>query len=163
MGETGPVGVGRFCIRAGDEELEVKAGGQGGGFLSGVEERGVGHEGGGGGVVEDVGCFVALVGGVDGDGDGADEGESEPAEQELGAVGEEEADAVAVADASGLEHAGGALDGGVEIAVGDVLAGDFEEGLVGVALDDLGEEVAEGLLPREVGGGGHGCQASTGG
>ena len=55
-------------------------------------------------------------------------------------------------DAGGLEHAGGALDGVVEVAVGDLLAGDFEEGLAGVALDDFGEEVAEGLLPGEVGG-----------
>ena len=160
MGEVGPVGVGCLLVGGADEELEVEAGGEGGGFLGGVEEGDVGDEGRGGSVVEDVGCFVALVGGVDGDGDGADEGEAEPAEHELGAVGEEEADAVAVGDAGGLEHAGGALDGVVEVAVGDLLAGDFEEGLGGVALDDFGEEVAEGLLPGEVGGGGHGCLRS---
>ena len=140
----------------------MEAGGEGGGFLGGVEEGGVGDEGGSGGVVEDVGGFVALVGGVDGDGDGSYEGEAEPAEHELGAVREEEADAVAVADASGLEHASGTLDGVVEIAVGEFLAGELEEGLGGVPLDDFGEEVAEGLLPGEGGGGGHGCQASTG-
>ena len=147
-----------------DEELVAEIGGESGGLLGGVDEGGVGDEGGCGSVVEDVGGFVTLVGGVDGDGDGSNQGEAEPAEHELGAVWEEEADAVAVADAGGLEHASGALDGVVEIAVGEFAVGELEEGLVGVALDYFGEEVAEGLFPGERGGvgGGHGCQASTG-
>ena len=150
--KSGQLGSEASASGALTRSLRRRSGSEGGGFLGSVEEGGVGDDCGGGGVVEDEGCFVALVGGVDGDGDGADEGEAEPAEHELGAVGEEEADAVAVVDAGGLEHAGGALDGVVEVAVGDFLAGDFEEGLAGVALDDFGEEVAEGLLPGEIGG-----------
>ena len=120
----------------------------------------MGNDGRGAGVVQDVGCFVALVGGVDGHADGADERQPEPAIHELSAVGQEEADAVAVADARGLKHASGALDGVVEVAVGQLLAGNIEEDLIRVALHDLGKECAEGLLPREAGGGvGHirGC------
>ena len=45
LGEAGPVGVGGLLTGGADEELEAEAGSEGGGFLGGVEERGVGDEG----------------------------------------------------------------------------------------------------------------------
>ena len=107
----------------------------------------MGHQRRGASVVQDIRRLIPLVGRVNGHADGTDERQPEPAVHELSAVGEEEADAVTVADAGGLEHASGALDGVIELAVGQLLAGNLEEDFVGVALDDFGEELAEGLLP----------------
>ena len=45
VGEVGPVGVGGLLTGGADEELVVEVGGEGGGFLGGVEEGGVGDEG----------------------------------------------------------------------------------------------------------------------
>ena len=97
-------------------------GGEFGGFAGYIQQGRVGHQGCGTGVVQDVRRLIPLVGRVNGHADGADERQPEPAIHELGAVGEEEADAVTVADAGGLEHASGALDGVVELAVGQLLA-----------------------------------------
>ena len=150
LGEGVPSGrAGGIHVRrgVGHEEPGPDAGGELGGFFGHVDERGVGDEPGGFGVVEDVGRFVALVGGVDGDGDGADGGQSEPAVEELGAVGQEEADPVAGVDAQTTEHSGGAEGPFLELAVGDAVSGDFDEGLVGLAPDGQLHEFAQGPLP----------------
>ena len=77
----------------------LHTGGDVGGLGGDVGQAVVGDQGGGLGVVEDVGHFVAAVGGVDGHGDAADEGQAEPGVENFGHVGQEQADAVAVADA----------------------------------------------------------------
>ena len=82
--------------------MERSSGARSAASLSYVEEGGVGHQGCGTSVVQDVRRLISLVGGVDGHADGSDERQPEPAIHELGAVGEEQADAVAVADAQRL-------------------------------------------------------------
>ena len=144
---------GQPCVGLAHQKFVAYFRGKLGGLLGHFQQGGVGHQGRRPSVVQDVGRLVPLVGGVDGHADGTDEGQAEPAVHELSAVGQEQADAVAMADAGGAEHAGSALDGVVEVSVGDLLAGDLEEDLVWVALNHFGEELAEGLLPREMSGG----------
>ena len=114
----------------------------------------MGDEEGDFGVVEDVGGLVAFVARVNGNGDGADGGEAEPGIKEFGAVGKEDADAVAGVYAQGLEHAGGVGNLVLETAIGEGVACYFDESFVGVVGDGQVEEVAQGAFPGQLGGGG---------
>ena len=95
---------------------------------------------------EKIGQFVGAVGGIDVDQDGADLGGGELGEHPLGVVGGPDADVLALCDADGHQAARDALDLGVELPVGEPVAGGgMDEGFaVGVAVGLLVEDVADG-------------------
>ena len=113
-----------------------------------VEQVHVGDESGGFRIVEDECHFVATVGRVDGDGDTADEREAKPRVQDLGNIGEEETDAVAVTDAQIAEHGGRRTAAAIEVRVGDPLPGDLHEDLVRIGTGHNLQKFAEGFFPR---------------
>ena len=80
-------------------------------------------------------------------GDAADEGQAKPGVEHLGDIGQEQGHAVAVVDAQAAEHCGGGAAAAVEVGVGDLLAGELHEHLVGAGGDDDGQEFAEGFFP----------------
>ena len=59
-----------------------------------------------GGVVEDVGSLLRRVGGLNGNGDGAEGKRREIGDRPLGAIFAEDGDAIAMADTPGFKRAG---------------------------------------------------------
>ena len=94
----------------------------------------MGHDGFGGGVLQDKGGFVPLVGGVDRNADRPQQGQAEPAVKKLRAIGQQEAYPVAAADAPFLKHPGGLPRPVVELPVSQRRAGDFDKGFIRIAL-----------------------------
>ena len=136
------------------------AGGKVGGLGGDIQQAVVGDQRRRFGVVEDECRFVPAVGGVDGNGDAAEQGQAEPGVEDFGDIGQEQGNAVAVPDAELAEHSGGGAAAAVEIGVGNLLAGDFHEHLVGVGGDDGFQELAQGFLPGLAAG--DGVQAKDG-
>ena len=108
-------------------QLVLKFGGQGGGFLGHRQQRLVGHQGYCPRVVQNIGALVPLVGRIDGDADGAQQGQAEPAVQVLHAVGHEQTDPVTLMYSHGLEHSGGTQNIVLELAVGELPSGHLQE------------------------------------
>ena len=114
------------------------------------------NQGGELGLLQQVGQLVGAVGGVDVDQDGADLGGGELGQHPLGVVGGPDADVLAFLDADGHQAAGDALHLGVELAVGEPVAGGGVDECfaVGIAVGLLVKDVADG--EAGVDGWGHG-------
>ena len=110
------------------------------------------------GLAQDVVEFLGLVGGVDGDEDGAGFGAGELEGEPVGDVFGPDADVVALADADGEEALGEAVDAVVELAVGpaEVAVGVDDEVVVGGFAGPEFELAAEGEGGEAVGAGGDG-------
>ena len=117
------------------------------------------------GLAEDVVEFLALVGGVDGDEDGAGLGAGELEGQPVGHVLGPDADVVALADADGEQALGEAVDARVELLVGpaEVAVGIDEKIVVGGFARPEFELPAEGEVGEAVGARGDGGGGSGGG
>ena len=103
------------------------------------------------GVLDDVGELVLLVAGVDGHDPGAEHGGAEYDLDVVHAVGHEDAEVVAGAEAEAGEGAGGADGGLVEARVGVAAVGEDDGVGVGVAGGGADGEVAKGDDLRPLG------------
>ena len=100
------------------------------------------------GLLDQVFQLMRLIVGVDGHEDGADLGRGEHQSQPFGDVARPDADVRALGDADGqqaLRHVGGALVK-VLVAPDEAAVGIHDEGMVWLGMDQIVEEVGDGLF-----------------
>ena len=125
------------------------AGGKVGSGPGNVGQRWVGDHRDGLGIVQDVGGLVAAVGGVDGNGDGPQFRQPEPAVQVLDGVGHEQADSVAMLDAHFPEHRRSPQHTVAYLSIGVCGSADLDEGLVGVDVGNAVKDLPDGGVPGQ--------------
>ena len=114
-----------------------------------IRQRRVGNQRHGPGVVQNVGGFVAAVGGVDRNADRPQFRQPKPAVQIFDAVGHKQANPVAPPHAQLPEHRRRPQNPIAEIAIGIARAANFHKGLAGVGGGDALQHPPDGGLPGQ--------------
>ena len=114
-----------------------------------IRQRRVGDQGHGPGVVQDVGGFVAAVGGVDRNADRPQFRQPKPAVQIFDAIGHQQANPVAPPHAQLPEHRRRPQNPVTEIAISIGRAADFHKGFAGIGGGNALQRPPDGGLPGQ--------------
>ena len=130
-------------ISGAPQQPYLDTGGQGGGRAGNTGQRRVGYQAFGLSVIKDVGHLVPLVGGVHRHCDGPDQRQPKPGVDVLNAVGQEQADPVALLDTQNGEHGGRLQNAVIELLVRPTQSANLDKSLARVAADNFFQELAQ--------------------